>query len=259
MLSSTGPAPRARTPRALASAVAVVALAATATVTNGSLAARTVGTDSDGRVISGVYGPSGCADAPDCAADAEPWTGVALEGQQAGATLHMVDFATGQIFDWFVSGSTAFTLVERLPATVIGSPAGGTVDTMYTQIVDEVPIEPGPHTVAIELVRGPQGAHVDYFLDDALVTRVHDVGVPLDRNYTGTYPALGAGEELGDRIDHVTIGHGLFSLLDAFPFQHPDAPDLSVSISLDERLFGQGAGATFDDFTVVTTEMGPQG
>jgi hypothetical protein len=48
----------------------------------------------------------------------------------------------------------------------------------------------------------------------------------------------------------VLFGHGLFSLLDAFPFQHPDAPELSVSIPISERIFGQGAGATFDDFVV---------
>ena len=27
-----------------------------------------------------------------------------------------------------------------------------------------------------------------------------------------------------------SIGHGLFSLIDAFPYQHPEAPELSVSI-----------------------------
>jgi hypothetical protein len=54
----------------------------------------------------------------------------------------------------------------------------------------------------------------------------------------------------------VTIGHGLFSLLDAFPFQHPDAPELSVSIPISERLFGQGAGASFDDFVVTIDDRG---
>ena len=38
--------------------------------------------------------------------------------------------------------------------------------------------------------------------------------------------------------------------LDAFPFQHPDAPELSVSIPIGERIFGQGAGAAFDEFVV---------
>jgi hypothetical protein len=215
--------------------------------------ATVVGTQPEGRTIYGVYGPPGCAEDPACAATAEPWEGVALEGQQAGATLHMIDFATGQLFDWFVSGSTAFALVERLPATVIGSPAGGTRDTMYTQIVKEVAIDDGPHEVSITFFRDSGKSYVDFRLDGKRIARVEKVGVPLDeqnQSYTGIYPSIGAGEELGSQINAVSIGHGLFSLLDAFPFQHPDAPELSVSIPISERIFGQGAGATFDDFVV---------
>jgi hypothetical protein len=48
------------------------------------------------------------------------------------------------------------------------------------------------------------------------------------------------------------IGHGLYSMLDAFPFQHPDAPELAVSVPLTERLFGQGAQADFTNLTVTT-------
>jgi hypothetical protein len=215
--------------------------------------ATVVGTEPGGRTIHGVYGPPGCADTPACAATAEPWQAVALEGQQAGATLHMIDFATGQLFDWFVSGSTAFALVERLPATVTGSPLGGQIDTMYTQIVKEVEIGPGPHVVSITFFRDAGKSYVDFVLDGKRVARVEKVGVPLDvqrQKYTGIYPSIGEGEELGDQIDFLTIGHGLFSLLDAFPFQHPDAPELSVSIPISERIFGQGAGAVFDDFIV---------
>lgn len=215
--------------------------------------ADTVGTDPAGRVIHGVYGPPGCADDPACAADAVPWAAAALEGQQAGATLHMIDFRTGQLFDWFVSGSTAFALIERLPASVIGSPDGGTKETMYTQIVKEVPIGPGPHRVSITFFRDAGSSYVDYVIDGDRIARVGKVGVPLDVQkvaYTGIYPSLGAGEDLRDDVDSLTIGHGLFSLLDAFPFQHPDAPELSVSIPLSERLFGQGAAASFDDMVV---------
>lgn len=215
--------------------------------------ATVIGTSAAGRTIHGVYGPPGCADDAECADGRAPWQGVALEGQQAGATLHMIDFATGQLFDWFVSGSTAFALVERLPASVVGSPAAGTRQTMYTQIVKEVPIAPGPHTVAITFFRDRGKSYVDFLLDGARVARIEKVGVPLDVQrvrYTGTYPSLGPGEQLADQIDRVTIGHGLFSLLDAFPFQHPDAPELSVSIPISERIWGQGAAATFDDFVV---------
>lgn len=221
--------------------------------------ADTVGTEPAGRVIRGVYGPSGCADDPGCAAEATPWQAVALEGQQAGATLHMIDFSTGQLFDWFVSGSTAFALIERLPASVIGSPDGGTRETMYTQILREVPVGPGPHRVSITFFRNAGSSYVDYLIDGKRVARVGKVGVPLDVQkvkYTGIYPSLGAGEDLREDIDSLAIGHGLFSLLDAFPFQHPDAPELSVSIPLAERLFGQGAAASFDDMVVTIDDRG---
>jgi hypothetical protein len=210
------------------------------------VAVETPGTE-PGRIVHGTY------------ADGTPYAEPTLEGQQAAATLHMIDFETGQLFDWFVSGSTAFTLVERLPATVTGSPAGATVDTMYTQIIDEVQLSPGTHNVAIEFTRNPGGSFVEYRLDGQLVSKVHRVGIPLDvqgARYTGIYPSLGGGELVSGQMDSVAIGHGLFSLLDAFPFQHPDAPDLAVSIPLSERLFGQGATATFDNVVVTTTTPG---
>ena len=208
--------------------------------------ADTPGTQ-EGRLVHGTYTATG-----------DPYVAEVLQGQQAGATLHMVDFSTGQLFDWFVSGDTAFALVERLPASVIGSPNGGTRETMYTQIVDEWDIGPGPHTVGIEFARANGHSTASFFLDGKKVAHVKRVGVPLDAqgvDYTGIYPSMGAGEDLSDEVDSVVIGHGLFSLLDAFPFQHPDAPELFVSIPLSERLFGQGAAATFDDFVVTTTTL----
>jgi hypothetical protein len=128
---------------------------------------------------------------------------------------------------------------------------------MYTQIIREVPAAAGvAHRVSIRFSRSAGGSSADYFLDEALVAHVDHVGVPLDaqgQSYTGTYPSLGGGEELASKINSLAIGHGLFSLLDAFPFQHPEAPELSVSIPVSERLFGQGAIASFDDFKVKTT------
>ena len=82
-----------------------------------------------------------------------------------------------------------------------------------------------------------------------------NIGVPLDKqgvNYSGTYPSLGGGELLKDQINSFAIGHGLFSLIDAFPFQHPESPELSVSIPVAKRIFGQGAKAEFDNFVVTT-------
>jgi hypothetical protein len=213
--------------------------------------ASTPGTQ-PGRVVNGTYTATGA-----------PYARPTLEGQQAGAVMNVVDFATGQLFDWFVSGSTAFALIERLPSSVTGntsdtsSPDYVGREKMYTQIIREVPVTPGvAHRVAIRFSRDAAGSAVDYFLDGALVAHVDRVGVPLDvqvQPYTGIYPALGAGEELGPKINSLVIGHGLFSLLDAFPFQHPEAPELSVSIPVSERAFGQGAIASFDDFKVRTT------
>jgi hypothetical protein len=218
-----------------------------------TITASTPGTQA-GRVVHGTYTQSGL-----------PWSAVALEGQQAGAVMNVVDFSTGQLFDWFISGSRAFALIERLPTNVTNLPGAdyATDDPryvgrakMYTQIVREAPAGPGPHDVSIRFSRDASGqGHADYYLDGALFAHVDHVGVPLDAQgvgYTGTYPSNGPGEELGSRINSLAIGHGLFSLLDAFPFQHPESPELSVSVPPSERAFGQGAVASFDDFKVKT-------
>ena len=200
----------------------------------------------DGHIVHGTYVQSGA-----------PYAAKVLQGQQAAVTLHMIDFTTGQLFDWFVSGNTAFPLIERLPSSVSGSAAHVGIDKMYTQIIAEVPIAAGvPHTAAIRYSRNRRGARVEYFLDGERVSKVDQVGIPLDVQgvkFTGIYPSLGPGELLRDKINSVFIAHGLFSLLDAFPFQHSEAPALNVSIPMKERLFGQGAKARFAN-VVVTIE-----
>jgi uncharacterized protein DUF6081 len=210
------------------------------------IAAETPGTVK-GRVVHGTYVQSGA-----------PYVATVLQGQQAAATLHMIDFATGQLFDWFVSGNTAFPLCERLPSTVTGSVERVSTDKMYTQIIEEVPIAAGvPHTVAIRYSRDRGGSRVEYLLDGKRVSQVERVGIPLDvqgAKYSGIYPSLGPGELLRDKLNSVVIAHGLFSLVDAFPFQHPDAPAQSVSVPMQERLFGQGIMATFAN-VVVTIEQ----
>ena len=209
------------------------------------IAAETPGTV-QGHVVHGTYVQSGA-----------PYSATVLQGQQAAATLHVIDFATGQLFDWFVSGNTAFPLIERLPSSVTGSAERVSTAKMYTQITREIPIAAGvPHTVAIRYSRDRRGSRVEYLLDGKLVSKVERVGIPLDAQgvpYSGTYPSRGPGELLRDKINSVVIAHGLFSLLDAFPFQHPDAPALNVSVPMHERLFGQGAKARFTNF-VVTIE-----
>ncbi len=211
------------------------------------IAAETPGTVR-GRVVHGTYVQSGA-----------PYAATVLQGQQAAATLYMIDFATGQLFDWFVSGSTAFPLVERLPSIVSGSAERVSTEKMYTQITDEVAIATGvPHAVAIRYSRDRQGSRVEYLLDGKRVSKVERVGIPLDVQgvkYSGTYPSLGPGELLRDKINSVVIAHGLFSLLDAFPFQHPDAPAQNVSIPMQDRLFGQGVRATFANVLVTIEDQ----
>src|SRR5258707_4134858 len=129
---------------------------------------------------------------------------------------------------------------------------------MSTQITREVPIAAGvPHTVAIRYSRDRRGTRVESLLDGKRVSKIERVGIPLDvqgAEYSGTYPSRGPGELLRDKINSVVIAHGLFSLLDAFPFQHPDAPALSVSVPMQERLFGQGAKARFTNFVVTINQ-----
>jgi hypothetical protein len=239
------------------------------------IAAQTPGTQA-GRVIHGTYGPPGSYP------NGSPYSATVFEGQQAGAVMNMVNFATGQLFDWFISGNRGFTLVERLPSSVTGnttdpnSPEWVGPNTMYTQIVNEFPVTPGvAHTVAITYSRGTGtgDSTVEFFLDGKRMSKVKNVGIPLDRQtdvtWTGTYPSLGPGAALKDKLNSFVIGHGTFSLLDAFPFQWgwtfppgggppvcdplwPAVCALSVSIPASERLFGQGVRAHFDNFTVTT-------
>lgn len=238
------------------------------------ITARTPGTIAN-KVVRGQYGPPGSYDPllPDTYA--QP----VMEGQQAGVVLNMLDFCTGQLFDWFVSDHAVFALVERLPTSVTGNTSnpncpGATevgLDKAYTQIVKEIPILPGrTHNVAMAYTRTGGTSSVAFLLDGVEVATVDRVGVPLDQqgvDSTGTYPSFGPGEELVGQIDSFQIGHGLFSLIDAFPFQFgctppsqsgpgvcdPASAEYSVSIPLSERLFGQGAAGTFDNFEVATT------
>ena len=229
-----------------------------------------------GRVVHGTYGPPGSYPS------GAPYSATVLQGQQAGAVMNMIDFCTGQLFDWFVSGNTAFTLIERLPTAVTQNTSDPACadnhagpNEMYTQIIDEVPIFPGfTHRVAIRYTRTPTKAYVEYLLDGRLISKVGNIGVPLDVQgvgYTGIAPAIpgATGENLISKIKGFTIGHGTFSLVDAFPYQWgwfdvcPGGPldqltaaacGLSVSIPTSERLFGQGVRAHFDDFVVTTRD-----
>lgn len=238
------------------------------------IAAQTPGTI-PGLLINGVFGPPSTWTDPYSPPPPgfAPYAATVLEGQQAGVVMNVVDFCTGQLFDWFVAGTTAFALIERLPTSVTGNTSnpgcpGATYvgrEQMYTQIVREVPVAAGvAHSVSIRYLTKKN--EVEYVLDGVRVARVPNVGIPLDVQglpYTGTYPSLGPGESLAGKIGSFSLGHGLFSLLDAFPFQHSGSPELSVSIPVGDstaagagkaRLFGQGAIGSFDNFVVTTKD-----
>jgi hypothetical protein len=218
--------------------------------------ARTPGTQPE-RVIHGSY-----TDTPD---GKRPYEASVIEGQQAALMFNMTNVETDQLFDWFVSGTQAFALIERLPSNVTNpalaasDPTYVGLDRAYTQIVKSAAIAPHEtHHYAIRYTRNATRSSVEYFLDRDLFARVDHVGIPLDTQgaaYTGTYPSHdgAAGEELKDRMNTFAIGHGLYSVLDAFPFQHPDAPADAVSVPMSERLFGQGAEGQFSTFEVTTT------
>ncbi|SDJ10052.1 hypothetical protein SAMN05444157_1735 [Frankineae bacterium MT45] len=229
-----------------------------------------------GHVVHGQYGPPGSFDPANLAA--KPYQAAVLEGQQAAVVLNMIDFCSGQLFDWFVSSNYAFPLIERLPTSVTNNttspncPGATTVglDKAYTQIIKNIPIRPGvTHNVAITYGQIGSLNSVTYTLDGVPVAIVTNVGVPLDKQHTpfsGTYPSLGSGEPLVGKIKSFSIGHGLFSLLDAFPFQYgctppsasgagtcdPASAPYSVSIPASERAFGQGAIGSFSNFRVLT-------
>ena len=69
--------------------------------------------------------------------------------------------------------------------------------------------------------------------------------------------ALGESHSAGETVidyysQSLEEGRGLYSMLDAFPFQDPGAPDQAVSIPLAESLFGQGASGEFSEFKITT-------
>jgi Family of unknown function (DUF6081) len=229
-----------------------------------------------GHVVHGVYGPPGSYGD----SSLTPYSQAVLEGQQAGVVLNMVDFCTGQLFDWFVSANYAFALIERLPTSVTGNTSNPNcpdatevgLDKAYTQIIRNAPVAAGRgHAVSIAYSQNGSASSVKYTLDGKVFATVSNVGVPLEQQgvpYTGIYAALGPGEALGGKISSFSIGHGLFSLLDAFPFQYGCAPPASpggqgvcdpatlpysVSISPSERSFGQGATGRWEGFRVTTT------
>jgi Family of unknown function (DUF6081) len=182
------------------------------------------------------------------------------EDQQAAAVLQVTDEAVGQTFDWFVSRHEASPKIERTLAPV------GTVglDRAYTQFLPSVRIRPNrSHRFAIRYRRGlSRRDDADWLIDGRRVATVHDVGIPLDVQNPArwghiTFRSLGPGERVASKMDVFILGHGLYSFVDSFPFfpayeLFPAYPQYFVSIPKEQRIFGQGVDATFDNFRVET-------
>jgi hypothetical protein len=219
-----------------------------------------------------------------------------LQGRQAAVTLHMVNLLTsdpatetGQLFDWFVSGDRAFCLYERL----FWPPGSPIVDKAYTQIVHEIELEPGKsHNFAMRYNRNPGESKdkIEWLVDGKVVARVKQVGIPLDhqkksgksnkkshKNQMITDPSdpAGGGELLKGKLKNFAFAHGLFSLLDVWPYgQGPTSEGFNgVSIPpgnpgegiksdadggqyVDTRIWGQGAEGYVDNYTITIVNRG---
>ena len=186
--------------------------------------------------------------------------------------MNVVDFCTGQLFDWFFTADKAAPLIERLPSNVTGNTSnpncpGATHvgrEKMYTQFIKEIPVKPGvPHRMEITFQRQPSGDVVGDVPPRRQAGREgpqrRHPARPSGRAVHGRLSVARPGRAARQPDQLATLAHGLFSVVDAFPFQHPEAPELAVSIPVSQRIFGQGAIGSWDDFTVVTKgATGPQ-
>jgi hypothetical protein len=105
--------------------------------------------------------------------------------------------------------------------------------------------------MAIRYARDSEGpSRASFYVDGRCVATIDGVGYPSDKALPGAGGAGGAGEPLS--LDSLQVGHGLFTLLDAFPYQDRERPDLSVSVPLSERAYGQGAKGAWNNIVVST-------
>ncbi len=207
-----------------------------------------------------------------------------VEGRQALTSLHMLNLLTsekfgetGQLFDWLISENKALALTERL-FNFGAAPA--TEGQGYTQIVAEIPIKAGKvNKYAIRYSRKPgsQSDLVEWLINDKVVASHKNVGVPLDDQdpkyyeknpITDPSSPAGEGEILKPRLNKMRVAHGLFSLLDVWPYGEPQAGGEGVTIApgsptegiktdpatgkpyVDTRIWGQGAQGYHDNFRV---------
>ena len=172
------------------------------------------------------------------------------EAHQAAAVLQLFEPGAFLALDWFVSGHQAIPKIERTPA-----PVGVGLDRAFTQFLPAVRIEPRRfHRFSIRYTRGraPRDK-VEWMVDRRVVAVVRDAGVPLDvqdpDRYRGiVFPSFGPGEPVAASLSGFVVGHGIYSFVDDFPF-FPSYPQF-VSIPREQRIFGQGIDALFDDVRI---------
>jgi hypothetical protein len=195
-----------------------------------------------------------------------PATGKILqESRQAAATLVLADAGdTGMRFMWWVSDMRAIAVYERAPLD--GSCALG---TSFTQILGEVNLRGRSnhhrnpvHNFAIRFKRNTSRGNsdsVEWIVDGNIRIRQRAVGIPDQGcgNHQPLFPAQGPGERLKDRLDSFNIGFGLASMVDSFPFNTCSTGN--QSIPTDQRIYGQGASASYDNVKVKTVTRHPNG
>lgn len=173
------------------------------------------------------------------------------EAHQAAAVLQMIEPNAFVALDWFVAGRQAMPKIERTPW-----PVGVDLEHAFTQFLPAVRIRRGRfHRFAIRYTRGLKPRDkVEWLLDGRVVAVVRKLGVPLDvqspdRYADITFPSLGQGEPVAPIMNMFVIGHGLLSFVDDFPY-FPAYPQYFVSIPKEQRIFGQGIDALYDNVRI---------
>ena len=175
------------------------------------------------------------------------------EAHQAAAVLQLLSVDNAVAMDWFVSRNQAIPKIERTPW-----PVGVPLERAFTQFLPAIKIAPGrSHRFSIRYTRGRERLDkVEWLIDGRIVAMARNVGVPLDvqdprRHGSITFPSLGPGEPVAARMNKVIVGHGVYSFVDNFPF-FPAYPERFVSIPKEQRIFGQGIDALFDNVRIET-------
>jgi hypothetical protein len=177
------------------------------------------------------------------------------EAHQAAAVLQLLEPDVKFTMDWFVARRQAIPKIERTLW-----PLGPMLDRAFTQFLPAISIAPGrSHRFSIRYTRGREPLDkIEWLIDGRVVAIVRDAGVPLDvqdpARYAGiTFPSLGPGETVAPEMNQFIVGHGIYSFVDNFPF-FPAYQDRFVSIPKEQRIFGQGIDAFFDNVRVETVQ-----